>query len=83
MEVKYIKNPTESAGDSEHIEAELAHLQALKEGKSVREFLQKKEMVKSGNGSEHGEKRVSNYVEVHAESMTPDKPYGFKTRTRS
>jgi hypothetical protein len=36
MEVKYIKNPTESAGDSEHIEAELAHLQALKEGKSVR-----------------------------------------------
>lgn len=41
--VHYIKNPTSSGGDSDHIDGEIIHLQHLGEdGKSVRNFFDRK-----------------------------------------
>lgn len=44
-DVKFIRNPTSSMGDSDHIQAEIQHLQTLGyDGKAVRNFRDKKDI---------------------------------------
>lgn len=45
-DVKFIKNASQSGGDSKHIEAELIHLQHLgTDGKSIRNYRSKKDVL--------------------------------------
>lgn len=92
-DIRYIKNPTESGGDSRHIQAEIIHLKKLgSDGKSVHSYREIKDIRFKHDADDEArysikeveESHIKNYVEVGQRyaNMTPNK-VTTKERTRS